>query len=232
MTTRDPAKVQAARRAATLVETGMIVGLGSGTTATEVVLALADRLKAEGLKIVGVSTSEATAQLARSLNIPLKELDDVNRVDLVLDGADEVDPRYRLIKGLGGALLREKIVAAAADRHATVITPEKRVERLGTRSPVPVEVSPFGYRHISRALHALGAEPTLRTRADGSPWLTDGHHLIVDCRFPGIDDPTGLDQRLKSIPGVFETGLFLNLCEVLVIGRPDGAEIVERPSSG
>jgi ribose 5-phosphate isomerase A len=172
----------------------------------------------------------ATAELARSLGIPLRELDDVDALDLNLDGADEVDPAFAMIKGLGGALLREKLVVSAARLRVTVITPEKRVARLGEHAPVPVEVSPIGTRHVERRLREIATETALRLRPDGSPYLTDGGNKIIDCRFPSLNDPSGLDHRLKQMVGVFETGLFVGLCDVLLVGHEDRAERVDNPA--
>jgi ribose 5-phosphate isomerase A len=230
MSTSDPAKLRAAEAAAELVESGMTVGLGSGTTATAMVRFLASRMSRDGLRFETVATSEATAALARSLGIPLREIDDVDSLDLNLDGADEIDHAFRMIKGRGGALLREKIVVDAARRRVTIVTADKRVERLGERMPVPVEVSPFGLRHINRHLVDLGAKTSLRTVDGGSPFVTDGGHRIIDCHFPRIDDPESLERRLKQIVGVFETGLFIGLCDLIIVGYPDRVEQVECPN--
>lgn len=227
----DPAKLRAAEAAATLVADGMIVGLGSGTTANLVIRMLADRVRREGIGLVGVATSEASANLARSLGLELAELDSVEALDLDIDGADEVDPQFRMIKGRGGAFLREKIVAGAARRRAIVVGPDKRVERLGTRYPIPVEVGAFGLKHTERRLRDLGAETSIRRLDDGSPVVTDGGHRIIDCRFAAIDDPTELDRSLHQVLGVFETGLFIGLCDLLVVGHDDRAEMVEKPAS-
>jgi ribose 5-phosphate isomerase A len=220
-------KGRAARAAANLVEEGMVVGLGTGTTAAEVVRILGTRHSDEGLHFVGVPTSVVTAELARSFWIPIRELDDVDCLDICLDGADEVDPQFRLIKGRGGALLREKIVASAARRRVTIITSDKQVERLGSRMPVPVEVSPVGVKHTERRIRALGSETCIRRIEDGTPYLTDGGNAIIDCRFASIDDPSELDARLLSIVGVFETGLFISLCDLLIVGHSDRVESVE-----
>jgi ribose 5-phosphate isomerase A len=210
----------------------MTIGLGSGSTASLVVLALGRRVAEEGLQLVGVATSVATADLARSVNLPLRELDDVSALDLNLDGADEVDGSFQMIKGRGGALLREKLVVSAARRRVTVITQEKRVERLGQTMPIPVEVSGFGTGHIRRRLELLGAVTTLRTGAEGSPFVTDGGNRILDCRFASIDDASRLDSALQNTVGVFETGLFLKLCDVLVVGHGDHVDCIESKVAG
>ncbi len=229
MTPPDPAKLNAARLAADLVKPGMAVGLGSGTTATLMIQRLGQRVAEEGLEFLGVPTSRASAELAASVGIALVDLDAVDTLDLDLDGADEVDNAFRMIKGRGGALLREKIVAAAARRRVFIVGETKHVERLGLKFPVPVEASAFGLMHTERALRALGAVTKIRTAGDGPhPYATDGSNRIIDCRFErGIDDPAALDIRLKSIPGVFETGLFLGLCDALIVGRPEAAELIE-----
>ncbi|GAC1474404.1 MAG: ribose-5-phosphate isomerase RpiA [Isosphaeraceae bacterium] len=223
----DRAKSQAAEAAASLVKDGMSVGLGSGSTAALVVRALGKRVATEGLWFVGVPTSDLTADLARSLGIPLRELDDLDFLDINLDGADEIDPRFRMIKGRGGALLREKIVASFARRRVTVVTPEKQVEQLGVLAPIPVEVSPLGTRHVEGRLRALGADTTLRRLADGTPYLTDGGNKIFDCRFPRVDDPAVLDAALHQTVGVFETGLFIGLCDLLLVGHDDHVDWLE-----
>jgi len=227
MSDSEAAKIQAARSAAALVESGMVVGLGSGTTASLMVRQIGERVRTEGLHLVGVSTSIATADLARSLRISIRELDEVEMLDLCLDGADEVDPQFRLIKGRGGALLREKIVASAARRRVTIVTAGKCVERLGQTTPLPVEACFFGLRHTERKLRDLGATTSIRSQADGSPYRTDGGNAIIDCRFDPIDDPADLDGRLRQIVGVFETGLFVGLCDLLIVGYADRAEQVE-----
>jgi ribose 5-phosphate isomerase A len=202
----------------------MIVGLGTGSTAELMVRRLGERVQDEGLRIVGVPTSVATADLARELSIPLRELDDVCRLDINLDGADEVDPQFRMIKGRGGALLREKIVACIASRRVTMITAEKRVTRLGVGAPIPVEVSPMGFKHTERRLQKLGAQTKTRTLPSGEAYLTDGGNAIIDCHFEEIGNPDELDSQLRSVVGVFETGLFLGLCDMLLVGVGEGVE--------
>jgi len=230
MIDNETAKQSAARAAASLVEGGRTVGLGSGTTACLVVRALAERMQSEGLRFIGVPTSAETEELARELGIALSEFDDLETLDVNLDGADEIDAQFRMIKGRGGALLREKIVVTAARRRVTIITSEKRVGLLGSRMPLPVEVSGFGLRHTERAVRALGAETQVRLKEDGSTYSTDGGNPIIDCRFASIDDPAALDQRLRRVAGVFETGLFLGLCDLLIVGFPDRVEKIENPS--
>jgi ribose 5-phosphate isomerase A len=205
----------------------MIVGLGSGSTAALMVRHLADRIAAEGLTITGVATSAATADLARGLNVPLRDLDEVDRLHLSLDGADEIDPQFRMIKGRGGALLREKVVACASAHRVTMLTPDKRVERLGDRMPVPVEVSTFGLLHTERHLRALGAATTIRRVPGGNLVLTDGGNAVIDCHFAALDDPGLLDEQLQRLAGVLDTGLFIGLCDTLIIGTTAGVEIIE-----
>jgi ribose 5-phosphate isomerase A len=228
--TSDPAKSRAAEAAAAQVQSGMIVGLGTGTTASAMIRCLGLRLQSEALRFVGVPTSEATAAQARDLGIPVRDLDEVDSLDLNLDGADEIDGAFRMIKGRGGALLREKIVVSAARRRAAIITADKRVDRLGARTPIPVEVSPFGLRHIERQLRDLGATTALRTDRTGAPFVTDGGHQIIDCHFDDVFDPEELDQRLNRIAGVFETGIFIGLCDLMIVGYPDRVETIERVS--
>jgi len=217
-------KERAAVAAAALVASGMIVGLGSGSTAALMVRRIGERVRQEGLKILAVATSDATASLARSLKIPVHELDDVETLDINLDGADEIDSQFQMIKGRGGALLREKIVATASKHRVTMITAEKRVERLGIVMPIPVEVSRIGVRHTERRLQQLGASTTIRRDSNGSPYFTDGGNQIVDCKFGAVDDPRSLDKQLQCIAGVLETGLFLDLCDTLVVGTSAGIE--------
>jgi ribose 5-phosphate isomerase A len=204
----------------------MIVGLGSGSTAALMVRFLGARVTQEGLAIKAVSTSRATGQLAQTLGIPVLDLDEVEMLDLNLDGADEVDPEFRMIKGLGAALLREKIVARTAVRRVNMITADKRVARLGTRAPIPVEVSTFGMKHTERLLQNLGASTSIRHGADGLPTVTDGGNAIVDCRFPAMTDPSSLDCQLQSVVGVLETGLFIGLCDLLIGATNEGVQTI------
>ncbi len=230
MDNRQAGKEAAGRYAAGLVEPGMVVGLGSVSTATLFIRALAERVRA-GLEVVGVPTSEASEHLARAEGIPLTTLEDNPRLDLDVDGADAVDPALNLIKGLGGALLREKIVARAAARFVAVVDESKVVESLTQLSLVPVEVVPFGWSGTWAALEELGASPTMRrTSAEpgAPPFVSDGGHYILDCRFADISDPGGLAARIKALTGVVEHGLFIGMAGEAVVGRDDGTVTILR----
>jgi ribose 5-phosphate isomerase A len=210
------ARRAAAAAAAALVEPGMLIGLGSGRAVWAVVEVLAER---DGIR--AAVASERTGELAREAGIEIVELDGGAPLDLALDGADEVDPRLGLIKGGGGALLREKIVISAARRFVVVAETAKRVEHLGERHRLPVEVVRFGWRDTRRRLAELLPDPELRM--DGAdPYRTDEGHLILDCEIPAGADPAELDTRLQCVPGVVENGLFLGLAERALLGRPDG----------
>ena len=218
------AKRAAGRRAAEFVQDGMVVGLGTGSTVFYTLERLAERIRDEGLSIRGVPTSLDTEQKARSMGIPLVGFDEVEVIDLTIDGADEIDGRFQMIKGGGGALLREKIVAAASRREVIVVGPEKVVDRLGLGFLLPIEVIPFARHNVARWISTLEAQPTLRVREDGNVYRTDNGNEILDCRFEGgIADPAELERRLAAIPGIVESGLFVDLCHVLVIGDEDGA---------
>ena len=221
-------KRAAAERAADWIEDGMALGLGTGSTVRHLLDVIAERRAAGELgRIVGVPTSEDTARRAERLGIPLATLAERGRLDLTIDGADEVDPELRLIKGLGAALLREKVVASVSDRLVVVADESKVVERLGTRAPLPVEVDPFAAPVLDPFLRSLGAEPRLRTGDGGAPRVTDGGHHILDCRFPdGIADPEALEAALLGRPGVLETGLFLGMASAAVIAARDGVRVL------
>ena len=224
-------KIEAARAALGHVEDGMRLGIGSGSTAEELVKLLAERV-AGGLKITGVPTSERTAALCQKLGVPLSSLDETPELDLTIDGADEIDHDLALIKGGGGALLREKIVAAASARMLVIADRSKLVETLG-RFPLPIEVNRFGLEStrlaIGRAASALGLSGalTLRTR-DAVPFVTDGGHFIVDASFGRIPDPRALSGALHAIPGVVEHGLFLGMASAAILAGPDGIEKLAR----
>jgi ribose 5-phosphate isomerase A len=220
-------KRAAAARAVAEVKDGMVVGLGSGSTAAFALECLAERI-AGGLRIAGIPTSEATAALARSLGIPLTTFDRNPRIDLTIDGADQVERRtLHLIKGRGGALLREKIVAAASTRLIVAVDESKLVDRLGGGTALPVEIVPFGWQTTIDRLAALGCAPQLRSTA-GQPVTTDGGNYIADCALPEIPDPATLEARLSSVVGVVETGLFLGMASAIMVGRPAGVAIIER----
>lgn len=217
---RAEAKRRAALRAVDLVRSGMVLGLGTGSTVRYAIEEIGRRLASGGLReLVGIPTSMATYRLAAELHIPLSTLNDHPKVDLTIDGADEVDPQRHLIKGHGGALLWEKIVASASRRLVIVVDRSKLVDRLGTTRALPVEVVPFGWRVNQDALEERGCRVVLRTQADGTPFRTDEGHYLLDCHFPqGIDDAAELDRWLKLRPGVVETGLFLNFDPEVIVG--------------
>jgi len=216
---QDQAKRAAAVRAVDLVRSGMVLGLGTGSTAALAVDEIGRRLADGRLRdLVGVPTSDATERQARALGIPLSTLERHPALDLTIDGADEVDPARRLIKGGGGALLREKIVATASRRLAIVVDRSKLVERLGATFPLPVEVTPFGWTTHVAPIRAMGGEPVLRTR-DGATYRTDGGNYVLDVRFAeGIDDPERVGAELKARVGVVETGLFLGFEPEVIVG--------------
>jgi ribose 5-phosphate isomerase A len=224
----DEEKRRAGEAAAALVEDGMTVGLGTGSTAARFVEALGRRLAGEGLRITGVPTSEGTAELARRVGIPLAELDAVERIDLTVDGADEIGPGLALIKGGGAALLREKLVWEASERCVVIADAAKRVERLGA-FPLPVEVVRFGHdttaRRIAGALRGAGLpdRPRLRVR-EGAPVATDGGNLIYDLDCGAIDDPAGLGAALKGLTGVVEHGLFVGLADEALVATDTGVD--------
>jgi ribose 5-phosphate isomerase A len=214
---RDAQKRAAAEAAAALVEDGMVVGLGTGSTAFFAIEALIRRVR-QGLRILGIPTSERSTVQARDGGIPLTSFAEHRRLDITIDGADEIAVgSLNLIKGLGGALLREKIVAAASDRLVIVADARKLVERLGGTAKLPVEVVPFGWQTTAERLARLGANPVLRGGDHASPFRTDGGNLILDCDFGLIADPAALDQAIGQTIGVVETGLFIGMaCMALV----------------
>ncbi|WP_062226291.1 ribose-5-phosphate isomerase RpiA [Aureimonas frigidaquae] len=219
-------KEAAARAALQHVEGGMTLGLGSGSTSEAFVRVLAERIAAEGLSIVGVPTSERTAGLARQLSVPLTTLDEAPELDLAIDGTDEVDPSLRLIKGGGGALLREKIVAAASARMLVIADASKAVETLG-RFPLPIEVNGFGlvatYLAVEKAASLMGLTGSLTLRKKGEePFFTDGGHVIIDASFGRIPDPEALSAALHAVPGVVEHGLFLGLANTVILADASG----------
>lgn len=230
--TADDQKKAAAIRALDYVRPGMKLGLGTGSTAEHFVRALGEKVK-QGLDVVGVPTSERTRKLAESLGIPLTNLDDTPHLDITVDGADELDGKLRLIKGGGGALLREKIVATASDRMIVIADASKLVKTLGD-FPLPVEVIPFGAavtaRKIAETASAHGCTGKMSRRADeyGEPFFTDSENFIYDCAFGEIPDPDGLAAALNLIPGVVDNGLFIGIAALAIVGTPSGTDIIEK----
>ena len=219
----DEGKRKAARRAIEFVTAGQVVGLGTGSTSEFAIKALAELVR-EGLLITGVPTSEGAADLARSLGIPLADLNDVPGIDITIDGADEVDPAFDMIKGGGGALTREKLVALSSTRTVYAVDESKLVQNLGHSWAVPVEVLPFGWTLSARHLKSLGCETRLRGDLP-APFVTDNGNYIIDCRFDSILDAPQLDKSIKQLPGVVESGLFTGIADVLVIGFADRVEV-------
>lgn len=234
-------KHEAARAVVAEVPDSCVLGLGSGTTAEVMLSVLAERVRA-GLRVLGVPTSERTAQLASGLGIPLTTLDSVESLTMSIDGADEVLlPTLDLIKGRGGALLREKLVASASRLRVIIVDASKIVPTLAASHPVPVEIEPFGWHHTYARLVALGAQPTRRVLPgpDGTmpsdpaapPFLTDGGHYILDCVFAPIAAPAALAARIKALPGVVDTGLFVGMTERVYVAGSDGVRRYDRPAS-
>lgn len=221
----------AAEAALEYVQNGMVVGLGTGSTADYFLLALGRAIRENRLRdIIGVPTSEQSARRARELGIPLVAMKDHPHPDVAVDGADEVDPQLNLIKGLGGALLREKIVEQNSRLLIVVADSSKSVPALGTKCPLPVEVAPFAHETHVEFFQDLGAVPQLRTNADGSPFVTDNGNFIYHCRFSRIEDPAALQAALKSRAGIVESGLFINIARIaLIAGERDIEKRVRKP---
>ncbi len=222
---QEALKKAAGEAAAADVKEGMVVGLGTGSTVKYTILELARRVREEGLHILGIPTSEASAELAQAGGIPLTTLDDHPVVDITIDGADEFDPHLRLIKGGGGALTREKIVAVASKRMVVVADATKQVEALGSTFALPVEVIRLGLTPVKRMLEQAGAKVAVRVR-DGKEYRTDNGHPILDAKFASIDDPEGLEHMLESHPAVVCSGLFLGICDEVVLADPKGVRRV------
>jgi ribose 5-phosphate isomerase A len=219
----DQEKEAAARASLAFVKDGQVVGLGTGSTAAYFIQLLGEQVK-KGLRIRGIPTSVRSGELATRLGIPLTTLDECQEIDVTVDGADEVDPQLRLIKGGGGALLREKIVASATKQLVIVADATKRVPVLG-KFPLPVEVIKFAQALVVKRIEALGAQVKMRLNADGKPYLTDENNYILDCRFGQIADADGLARRLSDMPGVVEHGLFIGMASVVLVAN--GSEIEE-----
>lgn len=228
----DLAKINAAAAALDYVKDGMALGLGTGSTAAHFVRLLGERVR-QGLKVRGAPTSEATRELAEQVGVPLIGLERIGRIDLCIDGADEIDARFRLIKGGGGALLREKIIAKASTHMIVIADEGKAVDNLG-EYPLPIEVTPFGFTLTADRIYAalrdaqcVGREVTLRQKPDGSPYVTDGGNYIFDAHAKRILNPEGLADALKRITGVVEHGLFIGLARTAILGKAKGVEIRE-----
>lgn len=225
----DQLKRRAAEAAVGYVCHGQVVGLGTGSTAKYVVLALGEKVRA-GLAITGVPTSTETAELAKRQGIALLNNDEAWQIDVAIDGADQVDPQLNLIKGGGGALLREKIVAAATRQFIVVVDASKRVPALGGTFPLPIEVAVFGWRSTERQIQEVsdtfgyGGQVILREKG-GQPFKTEAGNYILDLHVPRIDDPAGFETGLNEIPGVVETGLFVDRTDILIVGTPQGVEV-------
>ena len=233
----DLAKRAAAARALEMVEDGMVLGLGTGSTAAWFVRLLSERMRSEGMRVVGVATSSATVWLAEELGVPLKPLEAVAGIDLTVDGADEVDAKLNLIKGAGAALLQEKIVAAASARMVVIADDSKRVHRLGA-FPLPVEIVRFGWTvtrtavvHLLGSMEVDGHDVAVRMGANG-PLVTDEGHYILDLHLRRIGDPPALAAALNALPGVVDNGLFIDMANCVILGHADGtAEVLWRPGA-
>lgn len=219
----DALKRVAALKAVEYVRDGMVVGLGTGSTAKYMVMALGDKVRA-GMKLRGVPTSKETATLAREQGITLIDADNAWVIDIAIDGADQVDPGFNLIKGGGGALLKEKIVAASAKQFIVLVDQSKRVPVLGGSFPLPIEVIPFGWGSTAREIEALTKSPVVLRERNGKPFNTEAGHVILDVHLSRIDNPRELEVALNLIPGVVETGLFVGRTDLLIVGTPNGAE--------
>ena len=226
---REGAKKRAALEAVKHVREGFVVGLGSGTTVAYAIQEIGERIRREGLRVLGVPTSHQALLLAVSHGIPLTTLDEQSKLDLTIDGADQVDKGLNLIKGMGGALMREKIVASAAKQFVVVADETKLVEKLGTNHPVPVEVLPFALSTVVARVEELGGKAVLREgKRKVGPVVTDNGNFILDAEFGSVDALDKLDVAVKLIPGVLETGLFVGMADVVYLGKQDGVVKLER----
>jgi ribose 5-phosphate isomerase A len=220
-------KQVAGERAIEFVKDGMIVGLGTGST-TYFAIKRLGMLVNEGLNIIGIPTSLQTEKIAKESGIKLSNLEEHPEVDLTIDGADEVDPQLNLIKGMGGALFKEKIVASASKMEIIVVDPSKMVEVLGTKSALPVEISKFGWKICLEKLKKIGNDAKLRKR-DEQIFVTDNDNYIIDCSFERIDDPYNLESEINNIPGVVENGLFLGMADIVILGTENGGKLFSKP---
>ncbi len=224
----DQLKKSAATEAAQFIRNGMVVGLGTGSTAKHMIRVLGEQVRA-GMNLRGVPTSQETAALAKQAGIPLLDADNRWEIDVAIDGADQVDPQLNLIKGGGGALLKEKIVAASAKQFIVVVDHTKQVPILGGSFPLPIEVIPFGWGSTAREIESLTKSRVVLRERNGGPFLTEDGHFIVDVHLARITQPGELETALNLIPGVVETGLFVGRTDVLIIGTPQGVRTVHAP---
>ncbi|MBI5673162.1 MAG: ribose-5-phosphate isomerase RpiA [Nitrospirae bacterium] len=226
----DHLKKAAALKAIEFVRDGMVVGLGTGSTAKHLLVALGEQVKA-GMKLRGVPTSQETAVLAKQAGIPLIDAENRWEIDVAIDGADQVDPHFNLIKGGGGALLKEKIVAASAKQFIVMVDHTKQVPVLGGSFPLPIEVIPFGWGSTAREIEALTKSRVVLRERNGAPFRTEAGNLIVDVHIDRISQPGELETALNLIPGVVETGLFVGRTDVLIIGTPQGVHTLHAPKT-
>ncbi len=223
MELKEELKRKAGERAVEYIKDGMVVGLGTGSTVKYTILKLGELVK-DGLDIIGIPTSIATEKLAKEMGIKLGSINDYQVIDLTIDGADEVDRNLNLIKGGGGALLREKMIAHAS-RYEIIVVDESKVKSVLGDFPLPIEIVKFGYKRTMNVLSTLGCKPLLRVK-DGGAYITDNGNYIVDCKFERIDEPAKLERRIDEIPGVVEVGLFVGLANKVIVGKKDKIEIM------
>ncbi len=226
MELREELKRKAGEKAVEYIKDGMVVGLGTGSTVKYTILKLGELVK-DGLNIIGIPTSIATEKLAKERGIKLGSIDDYQVIDLTIDGADEVDKNLNLIKGGGGALLREKIIAHAS-KYEIIVVDESKVKDILGDFPLPIEIVKFGYKRTMNVLSTLGCKPQLRVR-NGKAYITDNGNYIVDCKFDKIENPAELERKIDEIPGVVEIGLFINMAKEVIIGKKEGIEIMKIP---
>lgn len=224
----DSLKKAAALKAIEFVRDGMVVGLGTGSTAKHMVIALGEKVR-DGVRLRGVPTSQETAALAKQSGIPLIDSENRWEIDVALDGADQVDPSFNLIKGGGGALLKEKIVAASAKQFIVMVDHTKQVPALGGSFALPIEIIPFGWGSTAREIEALTKSRVVLRERNGAPFRTEAGNLIVDAHLDRIDRPGELEAALNLIPGVVETGLFVDRTNVLIVGTPQGVHTLHVP---
>lgn len=224
---REDMKKMAAEKAADYIKDGMIVGLGTGSTVEHLLPKIGEAVK-NGLDIIGIPTSHKTKKLAESYGIPISTLTEHPEIDVTIDGADEVDPQLNLIKGAGGALTREKVVAYASKKEIIIVDETKLVQQLGSYSPVPIEVIPFGWYPTKLIIEDRFSCMAELRKDEDKPYTSDNMNYILDCEFDGIDDPRELERSLKEIPGIVETGLFVDLVDTVIVGTREGIKTLER----